>query len=193
MDDWCWLGFSHLHWLPFGNRISPRSAGAQWGILGASYTDTGVGSTFASGRITQYIWTLREDYCNAECHSETHLKPNSREISFAKNSFAQSFGNFVYYTVVILSCSAQSFKMIWQLKWMFWTNEVFRDLSLRCKSPQDGNHDMTPAAYKENNGFMKSRLLWTVAGAAIYRINSESHKICTNFMYFVLFITIKLI
>ena len=40
------------------------------------------------------------------------------------NSVIQSFLNFAQSMAVILPCSVQNFKVIWQLKWMLWANET---------------------------------------------------------------------
>ena len=46
----------------------------------------------------------------------------------------QLFWNFAQSTAVTLLCSVQNFKMIGQLRWMLWMNEISCDLSLRWVS-----------------------------------------------------------
>ena len=68
--------------------------------------------------------------CDIRYLSETHFILKSRETSFAQSSVVKSFGNFAQSTVVSLPCSVQIFTTISQLRMMFWTNEISRDLSL---------------------------------------------------------------
>ena len=65
--------------------------------------------------------------------SETHLKPNSCEISFAHNFFLNHQIILIFCTELLL-CFMQNFKMIGQLKRMLWTKNILRDLDLRCVS-----------------------------------------------------------
>ena len=72
--------------------------------------------------------------------SNTHLKLKSREISLAHNErIAQlrlSNRWEILHRASQYHCRAlwKDFQTIWQLKWMLWTNEISRDLSLKCVS-----------------------------------------------------------
>ena len=44
---------------------------------------------------------------------------------------AKSLRKFAHSTAVLLSCSGQNFQMIWQQKWMLWTNDISQVLSLK--------------------------------------------------------------
>ena len=54
--------------------------------------------------------------------------------SIIYRSVVKSFWNFEQSTAVILPCSVQNFKTIWQICNTLWSNEISRDLSLRCVS-----------------------------------------------------------
>ena len=57
-------------------------------------------------------------------------------------SIVNWFWKFAQSTAVILPCSVQNFKMVWQLSNMLWANEILRDLSLRWVS--EGYHILQP-------------------------------------------------
>ena len=55
-------------------------------------------------------------------------------LSITYFSVALSFWNFARSTTVTLPCSVRNFKTIGQMKWILWTNEISRNLSLRWVS-----------------------------------------------------------
>ena len=65
--------------------------------------------------------------------SSTHLKLIYRSPLTYCSVVAISFWNIVQSTVVLLPCSVQIFT-IWQLKWVFCTNEISRELGWRVVS-----------------------------------------------------------
>ena len=73
--------------------------------------------------------------CNMGYPFETHLKPKSREISFARNLFL-NFPIVLKFCIEhgSITCSVQNFKTIGQPKRMLRANEVSRDLGLRWVS-----------------------------------------------------------
>ena len=69
--------------------------------------------------------------CNIWLPSEMHLKLKYHDIPFVQNVY---FSCQIVLTAVILSCSVQNFKIVWQPLNQLFTNEISRDLSLRCVS-----------------------------------------------------------
>ena len=94
-------------------------------------------------------------YCNIEdiC---LKLILNSNFIKSCQSgtsaSVVESFWKFAQSTAVSLSCSAQIFGRIWQLKWMYWVNEISRDFDfsdefwmdvIYCNSAKDSWYSLT--------------------------------------------------
>ena len=71
------------------------------------------------------------DCCNKGLPSKTHLKPKSRQMSFAHTLLfrCQIVSKFAPSTAVQLPCSVQICKTVWQMKWASWAHEFSRDLS----------------------------------------------------------------
>ena len=69
--------------------------------------------------------------CNIEYPFETPLKVKARENSLVHNI---GFNNLIVLKFCTVPCSVQNYKVIERLKHMLWTNEISRDLSLRCVS-----------------------------------------------------------
>ena len=58
------------------------------------------------------------------------LNPAKSRLHINQFSFVKSLWNFAQSTAVSLLCSEQNFKTTQRLKWVFWKNEISRDLSL---------------------------------------------------------------
>ena len=76
-----------------------------------------------------------EALCNMGYPSETYLELNSREISFANKLFRRyqivlKILHRAQSKAMIVPCTVQNFKTVWQLKEILWKSEISRDLSL---------------------------------------------------------------
>ena len=73
--------------------------------------------------------TLNQGLCNIRHPPQTNLKLKSRDIIFCTECIAK-LSNRSENLQRARQCPAQIFKRIWQLKWMLWTKQILRNLSL---------------------------------------------------------------
>ena len=107
--------------------------------------------------------------------SETHLKLKHREISFVQNIYfsSQIVLKICTGTVVILPCSVQNFKTIWQLNPNLRTYEISRDMGLTCASNRysilQHLHVLCPAMV--NDSLLPTTYLKTVSTIKCFNIS----------------------